>query len=156
MKYIEKAIGRRKLPMERMHDNTIRVDLFEDARYPEACDLYIEANQYGTSLTLARVDAASQTFEKLKVATSYAVATKSISDAVAASIDTTRFDTVEYEWAADHLNLKLTSTNCFSRNSAENTIDAVLGLLTEINEKSEEIAHDAWKFCAMNNFSQNH
>ncbi len=140
--------------MEKRQENILRVDLFEDGRYPEACDLYIEANQYGTIFTLARVDAASQAFGELKSAASYATATQSISDAVTASIDTTRFDSVEYLWAGDHLNLKLTSTNCFSRDSAENTIDAVLGLLTEINEKSDEIAHDAWKFCAMNNFAQ--
>ena len=149
---IKKSIERRGLTIEKIQENILRVDLFEDARYPKACDLYIEANQYGTSFTLARVDAASQAFWELTVAASYAVATKSISDAIASSIDTTRFDSVEYEWDEDHLNLKLTSTHCFSRDSSENTIDAVLDLLTSLSETGDEITHDAWKFCAMNNF----
>ena len=140
--------------MVKLHENILRVDLFEDARYLAASDLYIEANQYGTSFTLARVDAASQSFWELTVAASYAVATKSISDAIASSIDTTRFDSVEYEWDEDHLNLKLTSTHCFSRDSSENTIDAVLNLLTELSETGEVITNASWKFCAMNNFAQ--
>ena len=151
---IKKSIERRGLTIEKLQENILHVDLFEDGRYLAASDLYIEGCDSRTIFTLARVDAASQTFEKLKSTAAYPVATQSISDAVTANVDTTRFDTVEYEWAGNHLNLKLTSTNCFSRDSSENTIDAVLDLLAELSETVEVITNASWKFCAINNFAQ--
>ena len=145
-----------EMSVETLPDGELFAELYGYRGYRFIDRLYANVNDGTAEFLLYNYQAAYQAAEALKIAASYEISEKSITEAVMEAIYPYNFNNLTLEWGSDYLNImvKFTITDCSESEFAENAVDEIVELMAILDANGEAIIQKAWQRCAINNHDQ--